>query len=79
MFWHEGMNTGTPLSSAPADGVLLGMPLQGVTLTDLQTALQNQVQSLAARLSSTNTVANGGNITVVVVSPGTITPVVVTY
>lgn len=71
-FWHEGMSNGTPLSSAPVDGVLLNTTLNGTSLAALQTGLQNQCQSLAARLTAMT-------VTPLAISPGTIIPVTVIY
>lgn len=71
-FWQEGMSNGTPLGSAPADNVIPAVTLVGTTINTLETALQNQCQSLAARLTAMA-------VTPLAVSSGTILPVTLTY
>lgn len=71
-FWQEGMSTGTPLSSPPSDASIPAVTLSGTTIPVLTQALQNQCQSLAARLTAMT-------VTPISITPGTITPVTLIY
>jgi hypothetical protein len=71
-FWHEGMNTGTPLATPPVDGVIPMISIEGKTTQALSDAVAAKCQSLAARLTASV-------VTPLNVPVGTIVPVQVTY